>query len=82
MTTVTVLNVDDLMFRRSVSNVVISRVRKCFTDDQLQTTGLYCKNVLWSGMVWLICLIVSLLAICLTLLVTCVHADYYVFKLL
>ena len=35
-----------------------------------------------SGMAWFICLIVSLLLICLTLLVTCVHADYHVFKLL
>jgi len=41
----TVLNVDDLMFCRSVRNVVISRVRKCFSDDQLQTTGLYCEGL-------------------------------------
>jgi len=33
--------VEDLLFSRSLRNVVISRVRKCFTDDQLQTAGLF-----------------------------------------
>ena len=43
-------------------------------------TARMCHGLSW--MVWFICLIVSLLSICLTLLVTCVHADYHVFKLL
>jgi len=70
----TLINIiNDMLCHAAFTNVLLTTSCK-----QLA----YYKNVLWSGMVWLICLIVSLLAICLTLLVTCVHADYHVFKLL
>ena len=32
--------VEDLLFCRSLCNVVISRIHKCFTDNELQTAGL------------------------------------------
>jgi len=65
--------VEDLLLRGPVRNAVASCVRKSFTDNQCQTAYLLQQCV----MDWLNCLTVLLRVICLTLLVICLHADYF-----
>ena len=72
--------VEDLLFTQSARKTVSSRVRERLSDEQLLTARLLQECIMVRvETVWLVCLMLLRLVICLILFVTCVCADCSVF---